>query len=464
MRARGAAHTGQPQGHSQQGHSQQGHPQPGHPQPGAAKQAPSRPDASAVLNRQPSPPVRSDTSRRAQSAAASASPPSGQPAASQAGVSVPADHKRLLVGKEISLSGEIRSCDTLVVEGTVEAELNGTQILDIQQSGLFKGSATVDTAEIAGRFEGKLTVRERLHVHATGHIHGEIKYKNLEIDSGGRIGGTLMELSPEEAETAHHTAGVGNGAAGSQAGGGAASGAASGGRRPARPPGTAPPPEARAATPTAPARRPAAPSEPAGRDPADGAEHPIDPADRRRAARGAALAGCKSQGPERALARFYGEGAVRGSVPSTLPQASPEAATGRAATGPVAPGPAASDTAPDPRLAARPDPAAPPPEVDANPERFLGASPAALGAELGRPALVRAEGPARGLAVPRPGVRARPRALPRHGRAYRPPPGSPRSGRRQATRHGRVSEGPAAAPRGRGDRVAAPIRDSRVAA
>jgi cytoskeletal protein CcmA (bactofilin family) len=167
--------------------------------------------------------VRPDASRRAQSAAASAAPQSAQPAASQARASEPADHKRLLVGKEISLTGEIRSCDTLVVEGTVEAELNGTQILDIQQSGLFKGSATVDTAEIAGRFEGKLTVRERLHVHASGHIHGEIKYKNLEIDSGGRIGGTLMELTPEEAETAHHTAGVGNGAAGSPADGGGSS-------------------------------------------------------------------------------------------------------------------------------------------------------------------------------------------------------------------------------------------------
>jgi cytoskeletal protein CcmA (bactofilin family) len=219
----GASQGGQPPSHGQQGYAQQGH-----PQPGAAKQAPSRPDASAVLNRQPSPPVRPDSSRRAQSAAANASTQSAQPAASQARASEPADHKRLLVGKEISLSGEIRSCDTLVVEGTVEAELNGTQILDIQQSGLFKGSATVDTAEIAGRFEGKLTVRERLHVHATGHIHGEIKYKNLEIDSGGRIGGTLMELSPEEAETAHHTAGVGNGAAGSPAGGAAPGGAASG--------------------------------------------------------------------------------------------------------------------------------------------------------------------------------------------------------------------------------------------
>ncbi len=186
-----------------------------HPQPGAAKQAPSRPDASAVLNRQPNPPVRPEASRRAQSAAAVAAPAcAGQPAASHARAGESSDHKRLLVGREISLSGEIRSCDTLVVEGTVEAELNGTQLLDVQQSGLFKGSATVDTAEIAGRFEGNLTVRERLHVHATGNIHGEIKYKNLEIDSGGRVGGTLMELSPEEAETAHHTAGVGNGAAG----------------------------------------------------------------------------------------------------------------------------------------------------------------------------------------------------------------------------------------------------------
>ena len=99
----------------------------------------------------------------------------------------------------------------------------------------------------------------------------------------------------------------------------------------------------------------------------------------------AALAGCKSQGPERAMARFHGAEVVRAPSAAAAPPASPETMTG----------PAASETAPDPKLAARPDPAAPPPEVDANPERFLGASPAALGAELGRPALVRAEGPAR---------------------------------------------------------------------
>ena len=98
----------------------------------------------------------------------------------------------------------------------------------------------------------------------------------------------------------------------------------------------------------------------------------------------ATLAGCKSQGPDRAIARFYGEEAAQAYAAAKTPEAQPEA--GREP---------ADATAPAPKLAARPDPAAPLPEVDASPERFLGASPDALGAELGRPALVRTEGPAR---------------------------------------------------------------------
>lgn len=160
--------------------------------PAAGPKPAPRPDASAVLNRQPTPPVRPDATRRAGGANA--------PSAGRAPEN--ADAKKLTVGRDISLAGEIRTCDTLVVEGTVEAELNDTQLLDIQQSGLFKGTAVVDTAEIAGRFEGELTVRKRLYVRATGNVHGTIKYRGLEIESGGRIGGTLTELSEEEAQAA----------------------------------------------------------------------------------------------------------------------------------------------------------------------------------------------------------------------------------------------------------------------
>ena len=163
----------------------------------ASKPAP-RPDASAVLNRQPTPPVRPDAGRR--SAAASAQTPARPEEHS--------DSKKLIVGRDISLAGEIRTCETLVVEGTVEAELSDTSMVKIESSGLFKGKATVDVAEIAGRFEGELTVRKRLYVRATGNVHGTIKYRGLEIESGGRIGGTLTELGDDDAGDAASDAGA----------------------------------------------------------------------------------------------------------------------------------------------------------------------------------------------------------------------------------------------------------------
>ena len=58
----------------------------------------------------------------------------------------------LIVGREISLSGEITACDRLVVEGSVEANLANCRDIDIAESGLFKGSASIDDAEVRGRF------------------------------------------------------------------------------------------------------------------------------------------------------------------------------------------------------------------------------------------------------------------------------------------------------------------------
>lgn len=108
--------------------------------------------------------------------------------------------KRLIVGRTISLRGEIRRCDRLVVEGEVEASLNESQALEIAPTGVFKGSAIIRDAEIAGHFDGELTVKERLFVRATGRVSGKIHYGRLEIENGGRIGGTLVEINGEDAD------------------------------------------------------------------------------------------------------------------------------------------------------------------------------------------------------------------------------------------------------------------------
>jgi cytoskeletal protein CcmA (bactofilin family) len=100
------------------------------------------------------------------------------------------DSKRLTVGRDMSLKGaEISDCDRLVVEGTIEGQLASGRFLEIDRGGQFNGSAVVDNAEIAGTFDGDLTVHNRLVIHASGLVRGRIRYGQLEVERGGRVCG-----------------------------------------------------------------------------------------------------------------------------------------------------------------------------------------------------------------------------------------------------------------------------------
>lgn len=103
-----------------------------------------------------------------------------------------AEARKLIVGREISLSGEINSCDKLIIEGSVEANLQNCHDIDIAEAGLFKGSATVEEADIRGRFEGHITVRGRLFIRASGRVSGTIRYGQIEIECGGQISGDIQ--------------------------------------------------------------------------------------------------------------------------------------------------------------------------------------------------------------------------------------------------------------------------------
>ena len=106
-------------------------------------------------------------------------------------------NKRLIVGEGIRLSGEINSCDRLVVEGEVEVTLNDTLALEITSSGRFTGGCEVEEADISGIYEGDLTVRNTLFVRGTGRITGTIRYGQLELERGGQIAGNISVLGNE---------------------------------------------------------------------------------------------------------------------------------------------------------------------------------------------------------------------------------------------------------------------------
>jgi len=99
---------------------------------------------------------------------------------------------KLTVGPNIKLKGvEITDCDTLVVEGLVEATMN-SRVIQIAEQGAFKGSAEIEIAEIRGEFNGNLVVRQKLVIFATGKVTGTIRYGKLVVEEGGQLSGDIV--------------------------------------------------------------------------------------------------------------------------------------------------------------------------------------------------------------------------------------------------------------------------------
>jgi cytoskeletal protein CcmA (bactofilin family) len=114
--------------------------------------------------------------------------PSATPSADS---NLPEGGSKLTVGPNIKLKGvEITDCDTLVVEGLVEATMD-SRVIQIAQQGEFKGSAEIDIAEIRGVFDGNLTVRNKLVIYATGKVTGRIRYGKVVIEEGGQLSGDI---------------------------------------------------------------------------------------------------------------------------------------------------------------------------------------------------------------------------------------------------------------------------------
>jgi cytoskeletal protein CcmA (bactofilin family) len=103
----------------------------------------------------------------------------------------PASTSRLTVGPHIKLKGvEITDCDTLVVEGSVQASMD-SRVMQIAEGGSFTGSAQIDEAEIRGDFEGDLTARHKLMLYATAKVKGQIRYGKLVMEEGAQLTGDV---------------------------------------------------------------------------------------------------------------------------------------------------------------------------------------------------------------------------------------------------------------------------------
>jgi cytoskeletal protein CcmA (bactofilin family) len=158
----------------------------------------------------PAPPERAPAIVSRATPNSSASPhPASAPAATPASVAArdsrnepkpeakaePREEKKLIVGRGISLDGKISSCDRLIIDGKVQAELEDCHTVEVTENGTFKGAAEITGADISGHYDGSLTVRENLMIRGTGRVSGTVRYGRLHIEDGGEINGDVKSMN-----------------------------------------------------------------------------------------------------------------------------------------------------------------------------------------------------------------------------------------------------------------------------
>lgn len=109
---------------------------------------------------------------------------------------------KVVVGPNIKMTGvEVTDCDTLIVEGHIEATLD-SRVVQVGATGVLSGNASMDVAEIWGRLEGEFTVRQQLIIHPSGRVNGCVRYGRIRVEDGGEISGDISTLSAATESTA----------------------------------------------------------------------------------------------------------------------------------------------------------------------------------------------------------------------------------------------------------------------
>ena len=60
----------------------------------------------------------------------------------------------------------------------------------------------MDVAEVRGTFQGEMTARKKLVIHASGRVAGKIRYGKLLVQEGGEMSGDVAALNAQEQQAA----------------------------------------------------------------------------------------------------------------------------------------------------------------------------------------------------------------------------------------------------------------------
>lgn len=86
--------------------------------------------------------------------------------------------------------GTVIADSDIRIDGQLEGDLQCSGKVVIGEKGLIKGTVSCQNAEIMGKLDGKIDVRQTLAMRASSDLKGEIKTQTLIVEPNAKFNGT----------------------------------------------------------------------------------------------------------------------------------------------------------------------------------------------------------------------------------------------------------------------------------
>jgi cytoskeletal protein CcmA (bactofilin family) len=102
-----------------------------------------------------------------------------------------------VIGPSMTMKGEIRTREELVVEGEVEGLLESHSSITVGANGKVKANIKAREVAIFGAVKGNIEVTEKIAIRGKGSLIGDIKTAGISIDDGAYFKGSIDIVRPE---------------------------------------------------------------------------------------------------------------------------------------------------------------------------------------------------------------------------------------------------------------------------
>jgi len=97
----------------------------------------------------------------------------------------------------MTIKGEIRAREELLVDGEVEGLLESHSLLTVGPNGKVKANIKAREVVIYGSVKGNVEVTEKIAIREQGSLVGDIKSAGISIDDGAYFKGSIDIVRPE---------------------------------------------------------------------------------------------------------------------------------------------------------------------------------------------------------------------------------------------------------------------------